>query len=200
MGEFLVSLLTVFPGWLQLMAHSTKPLVTFIPRFTSLLPMLWHISLHSYLSLWIRRCIMKKLWWIGWRRLALNVILLLRCLFYSSFIGLASVLGIVALCNFSDYLYPTFWIHLCHDGSRVRYITTPILSNPSDHICRYPSISLRKSCQERFFLASLLQIWYSKLIQCKLYLLVHRSYRTLCESPTSRNVYMYVKYTFAINK
>ena len=38
-----------------------------------------------------------------------------------SFVGLGyggTGLGVIALCNSSDCLYTTFWIHLCHDGSR----------------------------------------------------------------------------------
>ena len=101
---------------------------------------------------------------------------------YFSFVGLAygcTGLGLVTLCTSSDYLYATFWIYLCHDGSRstIPNHSYPTLFNPSERICRYPSMFLRKSYQERFFLANHLPIWYLKLIQCKLYLLVHRLYK-----------------------
>ena len=56
------------------------------------------------------------LFWVGW-------------LIVFFFVGLAygcTGLGLVALCTTSDHLYPTFWIHLCHDGSRCTiYLTTP---------------------------------------------------------------------------
>ena len=166
--------------------HSTKLLTTFILRFISQLLMLWLIFWHSlwaHLYLCIRRCIMGKVWWMGWRRLELNVmtfmpswcgiiqryrnggILVLfvssfvwllflwrwvsffsllfflgrmaNCVFFFS-IGLAygcTSLGLVALCTTSDHLYPTFWIHLCHDGSRCTILhLSQLVQPPSDHI------------------------------------------------------------------
>jgi hypothetical protein len=115
-------------------------------------PEWWYISAYCFLFFVWQLLLLRWVCWFLLGQIADSVSF--------SFLGLArgcTGLGLVALCTSSDHLYPTIWIYLCHDGSRctMRYHS---LLDPLINICRYPSMSLRKSYQEHFFLANRLPI------------------------------------------
>ena len=106
----------------------------------------------SLLSRWVLGCLLGRSWFVFFRRFGIRR--------YP-----------IALCTPPGYLHTTFWIHLCYDRSRCTLPLHFLLVQPA---WSYLQTSLRKSYQAHFFLATLLLIWYSKLIRCRLYLLVHR--------------------------
>ena len=90
-------------------------------------------------------------------------------------------------------------------GQGVRYLITPYLFNPSDHISAdipqcHCANHTRDTSSWKTVCQYDIQSLFSTDFICWYIVYTRSQVGALCESPTTRNVYGYVEYTFALNK